>query len=110
MTATSRLYTEGAKAKAARHDIEVFSMDDSETYGPEFHRLPFSRQLSKTSSPITKSSCWRCPEQDADAALQTYRTSGGSEININDATKIVGAGGHSKTLKGSQPTIQKSSR
>ena len=33
MTATPRLYTEGAKAKAARHDIEVFSMDDPATYG-----------------------------------------------------------------------------
>ena len=45
MTATPRLYTEGAKAKAARHDIEVFSMDDPATYGPEFHRLPFSRAV-----------------------------------------------------------------
>ena len=29
-------------------------------------------------------------EQGADAALQTYRTSSGKEISINDATKIVG--------------------
>ena len=43
MTATPRLYTESAKAKAARHDIEVFSMDDTENYGAEFHCLPFSR-------------------------------------------------------------------
>ena len=41
MTATPRLYTEGAKTKAARHDTEVFSMDEPEIYGPEFHRLPF---------------------------------------------------------------------
>ena len=47
MTATPRLYTEGAKAKAARHDIEVFSMDDPATYGPEFHRLPFSRAVEQ---------------------------------------------------------------
>ena len=47
MTATPRLYTEGAKAKAARHDIEVFSMDDPATYGPEFHRLPFSRAVER---------------------------------------------------------------
>ena len=43
MTALSRLYTEGAKVKAARHDREVYSMDDPDTYGPEFHHLPFSR-------------------------------------------------------------------
>ena len=47
MTATSRLYTEGAKSKAASHDVEVFSMDDPATYGPEFHRLPFSRAVEQ---------------------------------------------------------------
>ncbi|MDE0326635.1 MAG: DEAD/DEAH box helicase family protein [Candidatus Poribacteria bacterium] len=90
MTATSRLYTEGAKAKAARHDIEVFSMDDSETYGSEFHRLPFSKAVEQDLLSDYKVVVLAMSEQDADAALQTYRTSGGSEININDATKIVG--------------------
>lgn len=90
MTATSRLYTEGAKAKAARHDIEVFSMDEPETYGPEFHRLPFSRAVEQDLLSDYKVVVLAMSEQDADAALQTYRTSGGSEININDATKIVG--------------------
>ena len=47
MTATPRLYTEGAKAKAASHETEVFSMDDPATYGPEFHRLPFSRAVEQ---------------------------------------------------------------
>ena len=90
MTATSRLYTEGAKAKAARHDIEVFSMDDSDTYGPEFHRLPFSRAVEQDLLSDYKVVVLAMSEQSADAALQTYRVSGGSEININDATKIVG--------------------
>ena len=90
MTATSRLYTEGAKAKAARHDIEVFSMDEPETYGPEFYRLPFSTAVEQDLLSDYKVVVLAMSEQDADAALQTYRTSGGSEININDATKIVG--------------------
>ena len=90
MTATSRLYTEGAKAKAARHDIEVFSMDDSDTYGPEFHRLPFSRAVEQDLLSDYKVVVLAMSEQSTDAALQTYRTAGGSEININDATKIVG--------------------
>ena len=47
MTATPRLYTEGAKTKAATHGVEVFSMDDEATYGPEFHRLPFSRAVEQ---------------------------------------------------------------
>ncbi|MDE0425042.1 MAG: DEAD/DEAH box helicase family protein [Candidatus Poribacteria bacterium] len=90
MTATARLYTEGAKAKAARHDIEVFSMDDPETYGPEFHRLPFSRAVEQDLLSDYKVVVLAMSEQSTDAALQTYRTAGGKEININDATKIVG--------------------
>ena len=90
MTATSRLYTEGAKAKAARHDIEVFSMDDPATYGPEFHRLPFSRAVEQDLLSDYKVVVLAMSEQSTDAALQTYRIAGGREININDATKIVG--------------------
>ena len=90
MTATSRLYTEGAKVKAARHDREVYSMDDPATYGPEFHRLPFSRAVEQDLLSDYKVVVLAMSEQDADAALQTYRIAGGKEININDATKIVG--------------------
>ena len=90
MTATSRLYTEGAKAKAARHDIEVFSMDDPETYGPNSTDSRSPEPLSKTCSLTTRLSYSPCSEQSTDAALQTYRIAGGKEININDATKIVG--------------------
>ena len=90
MTATSRLYTEGAKAKAASHDREVYSMDDPETYGEEFHRLPFSKAVDQDLLSDYKVVLLAMSEQGTDAALQTYRSSGGSEININDATKIVG--------------------
>ena len=90
MTATSRLYTEGAKAKAARHDREVYSMDDPDTYGEEIHRLPFSKAVDQDLLSDYKVVLLAMSEQGTDAALQTYRSSGGGEININDATKIVG--------------------
>ncbi len=90
MTATPRLYTEGAKAKAARHDIEVFSMDDPATYGPEFHRLPFSRAVEQNLLSDYKVAIFTMYEPDADATLQGYVGAGGSEINITDATKFVG--------------------
>ena len=91
MTATPRLYTEGAKAKAARHDIEVFSMDDPATYGPEFHRLPFSRAVERNLLSDYKVVILTMYEPDADAGLQGFVASGGSEINITDATKIIGS-------------------
>ena len=90
MTATSRLYTEGAKAKAASHDREVYSMDDPDTYGEEFHRLPFSKAVDRDLLSDYKVVLLAMSEQGTDAALQTYRRAGGGEININDATKIVG--------------------
>ena len=90
MTATPRLYTEGAKAKAARHDIEVFSMDDPAVYGPEFHRLPFSRAVERNLLSDYKVVILTMYEPDSDATLQGYIGAGGSEINITDATKIIG--------------------
>ena len=90
MTATPRLYTEGAKAKAARHDVEVFSMDDLETYGPEFHRLAFSRAVEQDLLTDYKVVVLALSEQVADAPLQAHVASDESEINISDATKVIG--------------------
>ncbi len=90
MTATPRLYTAGAKAKAAHHDVEVFSMDDPETYGPEFHRLPFSRAVEQELLSDYKVVVFAMSEQFVDAALQAHLAEGDSEINITDAAKIIG--------------------
>ena len=90
MTATPRLYTEGAKAKAARHDVDVFSMDDPATYGPEFHRLAFSRAVERGLLSDYKVVVLAMSEERVDAALQAHLASGDSEINITDAAKIVG--------------------
>ena len=90
MTATPRLYTEGAKAKAARHDVDVFSMDDEATYGPEFHRLAFSRAVERDLLSDYKVVVLAMSEERVDAALQAHLASGDSEINITDAAKIVG--------------------
>ena len=90
MTATPRLYTEGAKAKAASHEVEVFSMDNRATYGPEFHRLAFSRAVEQNLLSDYKVVVLALSEQHVDAALQAHLASGNSEINISDAAKIVG--------------------
>ncbi len=90
MTATPRLYTEGAKAKAASHDVEVFSMDDPIAYGPEFHRLPFSRAVEQDLLSDYRVVVLAMSEQHVDAALQAHLAAGMSEINITDAAKIVG--------------------
>ena len=45
MTATPRIYSETAQAKAKEEDIYVASMDNEQQYGPEFHRLGFAQAL-----------------------------------------------------------------
>ena len=89
MTATPRLYTAGAKAKAAHHNLDVFSMDEP-AYGDEFHRLPFSIAVERNLLSDYKVAIFTIYEPDADAALQEYVAAGGTEINITDVTKFVG--------------------
>ena len=90
MTATPRLYTEGAKAKAATHNVEVFSMNDPATYGPEFYLLPFSRAVEQDLLSDYRVVVLAISEQDVEAAFQAHLASKGSEINLSDAAKIVG--------------------
>ncbi len=90
MTATPRLYTEGAKTKAADHGVEVFSMDNHAVYGPELHRLPFSRAVEQGLLADYKVVVLTLSESRVDAAMQAHLAAGGSELNITDAAKIVG--------------------
>ena len=90
MTATPRLYTEGAIAKAAEHRVDVFSMDDEAKYGPELHRLPFSRAVLQGLLSDYKVVVLALSEQSVDTALQAHLADRSSELNITDAAKIVG--------------------
>ena len=90
MTATPRLYTESAKAKAARHDVEVFSMDDAAIYGPEFHRLPFSRAVEQDLLSDYRVVVIGVYEQQVDAALQAHIAESENALDITDAAKVVG--------------------
>ncbi|MDE0084284.1 MAG: DEAD/DEAH box helicase family protein, partial [Candidatus Poribacteria bacterium] len=90
MTATPRLYTESAKTKAAKHSIDVYSMDNPNIYGPEFHHLTFSTAVEKDLLSDYRVVVLAMSEQGVQDTLHNYLSNGGSEVNINDATKIVG--------------------
>ena len=90
MTATPRLYTEGAKTRAANHHVEVFSMDDETTYGPEFHRLPFSQAVDEDLLSDYKVVVLALSEAHADQALQAHLASSGGTINLSDAARMIG--------------------
>ena len=86
MTATPRIYTEGARATAVRHDRDVFSMDDPNTYGPEFYHLPFSKAVELGELSDYRVVVLAISEGEVNTALRGDTR----EINVNDATKIVG--------------------
>ena len=91
MTATPRLYTEMAKTKAASHDVEVYSMDDRETYGDEFHRLPFSQAIEQNLLSDYKVVVLGVREDYVDATLQRVLAKvGDGEINLPDVAQIIG--------------------
>ena len=90
MTATPRIYTQGAKSKASHHDVEVFSMDDDAVYGPEFHRLPFSRAVDQNLLADYKVVVFTLSEDRVDRAMQANLTKDGIEIPLSDRAKIVG--------------------
>ena len=90
MTATPKLYTEGIRTQAASQGIDVYSMDDEETYGSVFYYLPFSKAVEIGELSDYKVVIIAISESDTDAALQSFYQSGGVEISITDATKIVG--------------------
>ena len=90
MTATPRLYTENARKKAADYNVEVFSMDDEEKYGPQFHRLPFSKAVELGELSDYKVAIFGISEHEVNAKLRGNTGKYGSEININDATRIIG--------------------
>ncbi|MXV85007.1 DEAD/DEAH box helicase, partial [Candidatus Poribacteria bacterium] len=90
MTATPKLYTENARRQAANYNVEVFSMDDEEKYGPQFHRLPFSRAVELGELSDYKVAIFGISEHEVNAKLAGNTGKYGSEININDATRIIG--------------------
>ncbi|MED3735056.1 DEAD/DEAH box helicase [Geobacillus stearothermophilus] len=45
MTATPRIYADESKTKARDANVQLYSMDDEMIYGPEFHRLNFSKAV-----------------------------------------------------------------
>ena len=65
-------------------------MDDAGAYGPEFHRLPFSKAVEQGLLSDYKVVVLALAERSVDATMQAHLAAGGSELNITDAAKIVG--------------------
>jgi predicted helicase len=89
MTATPRLYDDNAKSSAAEHSAVLCSMDD-ENYGPEFHRLGFGQAVSQGLLTDYKVLILTVDENYIARSLQSPLADDNSELNLDDAVKIVG--------------------
>ena len=90
MTATPRIYTESAKAKADSQDALLASMDDLNTYGPELHRLPFSRAVSKGLLSDYKVLILCVDEDSVRETFARELTEDETGLKLDDAVKLVG--------------------
>ncbi|MGA5700793.1 DEAD/DEAH box helicase [Peterkaempfera bronchialis] len=90
MTATPRVYNDDTKQDAKGAQAAVASMDDETKYGPEFHRLGFGKAVEQGLLTDYKVLILTVDEGVVAKTLQEGFAGGGSELNLDDAAKIIG--------------------
>ncbi|ADG98197.1 type III restriction protein res subunit [Segniliparus rotundus DSM 44985] len=90
MTATPRIYDEKAKGKADEHSAEIASMDDETIFGPEFYHLPFGEAVDKGLLTDYKVLVLTVDQSLVAGPMQTQLAGQNHELNLDDATRIVG--------------------
>jgi len=90
MTATPRLYSDDIKSKAAQADAILCSMDDPALYGDEIYRIGFGEAVERDLLTDYKVLILTLNENDVPPAIQRMISDRSSEINTDDATKLIG--------------------
>ncbi|WP_024794187.1 DEAD/DEAH box helicase [Tomitella biformata] len=90
MTATPRIFDDNVRAKADEHSAEITSMDDEDTYGPEFHRLSFGEAVDRGLLTDYKVIVLTVDESVMASPLQGQLAGDYGELRLDDASKIVG--------------------
>lgn len=91
MTATPRLYGEEAKAKAAKNDVVLCSMDDPSLYGEEIYRIGFGEAVERDLLTDYKVLILTLNEDDVPNNMQSLLANQEHEIDANDLSKIIGS-------------------
>jgi len=90
MTATPRLYNDDTKSKAAQADAYLCSMDDTKLYGEEIYRIGFGEAVEKGLLTDYKVLILTLSDKDVPPAIQKMIADKESEINADDASKLIG--------------------
>ncbi len=90
MTATPRIYGDGAKAAAEKNDIAICSMDDEALYGKQLHVITFSEAVKRGLLVDYKVLVLAVEESHISRSLQKLLADGDNQLRVDDAAKIVG--------------------
>ena len=90
MTATPRIYGEGAKAKAEKEDVALCSMDDETLYGKELHVITFSEAVKRELLVDYKVIVLAVEEAHVSRRLQDLLKDADNQLKVDDAAKIIG--------------------
>ena len=90
MTATPRLYSDDSKSKAKEADAILCSMDDPAVYGDEFYRIGFGEAVDHDLLSDYKVLVLTLRDDQIPGSLQRAIASSDTEINTDDASKLIG--------------------
>ena len=90
MTATPRLYSDDIKNRAAQAEAVLCSMDDPKLYGEEIYRIGFGEAVEKDLLTDYKVLILTLSDKDVPPAVQKMIADKESEINTDDASKLIG--------------------
>jgi predicted helicase len=109
MTATPRLYDDNTKSKAAEAEALLCSMDDVKLYGDEIYRIGFGEAVDKDLLTDYKVLILTLNANDVPPAVQKMIADKESEINTDDASKLIGCiNALSKQILGDEGIIKES--
>lgn len=90
MTATPRIFDDKVKDKADEHSAELYSMDNEDLFGPEFHRLSFGEAVDRGLLTDYKVIVLTVDESVMAGPLQDQLAGDHSELRLDDASRIIG--------------------
>lgn len=90
MTATPRLYSSDAQAKAKEKEVEVWSMDDPQMFGEEIYRIGFGEAVEKQLLSDYKVIVLTLDENSVEPELLNELMEGNADLKESDAIKLIG--------------------
>jgi len=90
MTATPRLFSDDSKSRAAEAEAVLCSMDDETIYGKEMYRIGFGEAVERNLLTDYKVLILTLNDKDVPPAVQRMIADKESEIDTDDASKLIG--------------------